>query len=268
MNKKIAFCGCGNMGEAILRIMLDKKVAQSADITVNVPTPARREYLEKTYGIKAFADAGEATKDADIVIIAVLPKVVATVCEGLKDVTKKDALFISVAAGINLASMEEKLGADRKIVRVMPNTLNKTGNGFSAATPNANVTEDDKAIVTEILNLLGQSMYINEDMFNEFTAFSCTGPIWFYQMAESLIDAGVYNGFNRKLATEIVLKNMLGVAMVLNGGEETPKDMINEMCSPGGVTIEAYASLVEHGFSDAVMQSVKDAVAKTYALKK
>ena len=111
-------------------------------------------------------------------------------------------------------------------------------------------------------------MYINEDMFNEFTAFSCTGPIWFYQMAESLIDAGVYNGFNRKLATEIVLKNMLGVAMVLNGGEETPKDMINEMCSPGGVTIEAYASLVEHGFSDAVMQSVKDAVAKTYALKK
>ena len=268
MNKKIAFCGCGNMGGAILRIMLDKKFAQSSDITVNVPTPARREYLEKTYGVKTFADVAEATKDADIVIIAVLPKTVATVCEGLKDVTKKDALFISVAAGIDLATMEGKLGADRKIVRVMPNTLNKTGNGFSAATPNANVTEDDKAVVTEILNLLGQSMYIAEDMFNEFSAFSCTGPIWFYQMAESLIDAGVYNGFNRKLATEIALKNMLGVAMLLNEGEETPKDMINEMCSPGGVTIEAYKSLGEHGFSNAVMQSVTDAVAKTYALKK
>ncbi len=85
-------------------------------------------------------------------------------------------------------------------------------------------------------------------------------------MADALIDAGVYSGFSRQDARNIVIKNMLGVAMVLDETGAAPKDMVNAMCSPGGVTIEGYKSLIDHGFQAAVMQSVKDAVDKANSL--
>lgn len=184
----------------------------------------------------------------------------------LKDAVKKDVSIISIAAGVKIAEMEEMLGAEKKIVRVMPNTLNKSGNGHSAVALNANVTAEEKEEVTRILNSLGQTMYLPENMFNEFTAYSCSGPLWFYQMADALIDAGVYSGFSRADARNIVIKNMLGVAMVLDETGAAPKDMVNAMCSPGGVTIEGYKSMVDRGFAAAVMGSVKDAVNKANSL--
>ena len=109
-------------------------------------------------------------------------------------------------------------------------------------------------------------MYLAENMFNEFTAYSCSGPMWIYQMADALIDAGVYSGFSRKDSTQIVIKNLLGVAMVLDETGDAPKERVSEMCSPGGVTIEGYKSLIDEGFAKAVMTSVKKAVDKANSI--
>ena len=262
MEKKIVFCGGGNMAEGVIRSMLTGKVADSADITVSELNPQRCEYLKKTYEVEALVDAESFIKEADIVIIAVLPKVVPIVAENLKNLLRKDAMILSIAAGVKIADLTAMLGEGRKIVRIMPNTLNKSGNGHSAVALNENVTAEEKEIVTSILNSLGQTMYLPENMFNEFTAYSCSGPLWLYQMADALIDAGVYTGFSREDARNIVVKNMLGVAMVLDETGAAPKEMVNEMCSPGGVTIEGYKSLLEQGFVSAVMTSVTEAVKK------
>ena len=264
--KKIVFCGGGNMAEGVIRSMISRKAADSKAITVSELNPQRCAYLKETYGVEALVDASAAIKNADIVFIAVLPKIVPIVAKTLKETTPKDTLFISIAAGVKLDELESMLGHDRKIVRVMPNTLNQSGNGHSAVALNSHVTAEETELVTNILNTLGQTMYLPENMFNEFTAYSCAGPMWLYQIADALIDAGVYSGFSRQDARNIVIKNMLGVAMVLDETGAAPKDMVNAMCSPGGVTIEGYKSLIDHGFQSAVMQSVKDAVQKANAL--
>lgn len=266
MSKKIVFCGGGNMAEGVIRSMISKKVAVGSDIVVSELNPERCEYLKNTYGVDARVDAEDSFVDADIAFIAVLPKIVPVVAATLREKAKKEAILISIAAGVKIASLEEMLGADRKIVRVMPNTLNKSGNGHSAVALNGNINSEEKEIVTEILNSLGQTMYLPETMFNEFTAYSCSGPMWIYQMADSLVDAGVYVGFSRQDARNIVIKNMLGVAMILDEMNASPKDMVNAMCSPGGVTIEGYKSLIDKGFASAVMGSVKDAVDKANSL--
>lgn len=266
MSKKIVFCGGGNMAEGVIRSLLTKGVAVKEDITVSELNPERCEYLKETYGVEALVDATVAMRAADIVFIAVLPKIVAVVAETLSAETKSDALIISIAAGIKIAELEAMLGTDRKIVRVMPNTLNKSGNGHSALALNANVNAEEKELVTAILNSMGQAMYLPESMFNEFTAYSCSGPMWLYQMADAMIDAGVYVGFNRADARNIVIKNMLGVAMILDESGAAPKDMVNAMCSPGGVTIEGYKSLLDGGFASTLMGSVKDAVDKANSL--
>ncbi len=266
MEKKILFCGGGNMAEGVIRSIITSEVAKPADITVSELNPDRCAYLKETYGVEALVDASSAMENADIAIIAVLPKIVPVVAKSLKAAAKKDALFISIAAGVKLDELGEMLGEDKKIVRVMPNTLNKVKNGHSAVALNENVTAEEKETVTLILNSLGQTMYLAENMFNEFTAYSCSGPMWLYQMADALIDAGVYSGFSRNDARSIVIKNMLGVAMVLDETGASPKDMVSAMCSPGGVTIEGYKSLIDCGFPSALMQSVKDAVAKANAI--
>lgn len=266
MEKKIIFCGGGNMAEGVIRSLLNKGTAASEDITVSELNPERCKYLKESYNVEALVDASEAIRNADIAFIAVLPKIVPIVAKTLKGLTQKNTLFISIAAGVKTEELEEMLGADRKIVRVMPNTLNLSGNGHSAVALNAAVSAEEKEIVTEILNSLGQTMFLPENMFNEFTAFSCSGPMWIYQMADALIDAGVYSGFSRADARNIVIKNMLGAAMILDETGTSPKDMVNAMCSPGGVTIEGYKSLIDNGFASSIMQSVKDAVKKANSL--
>ena len=267
MGKKIVFCGGGNMAEGVLRSLLNREVAKAEDITVSEIFEPRCAYLKETYGVVAAPDVTEAMKDADMFIVAVLPKHVPIVTKTIKEMKKADAIVLSIAAGVTIAKLEEQVGEDAKVVRVMPNTLNQSGNGHSAACVNGNIDEEDKVWVTAVLDSLGQTMYIEESMFGAFTAFSCSGPMWIYELADALIDAGVYVGFSRRDAKNIVLKNILGAGMVLDMTGEAPKEKLDEMCSPGGVTIEGFKALHDDGFPSAVMTSVKKAVDKANGIK-
>ena len=266
MSKKIVFCGGGNMAEGVMRSLIKREVVKSGDIAVSELNPDRCAYLNQTYGVNAMVDAREAMEAADMIIIAVLPKIVPVVAKTIKAAAKAETVILSIAAGVTIASMEEMLGADRKIVRVMPNTLGQSGNGHSAVCLNGNVNEEEKAFALQAMEALGQTIILPENMFGEFTAYSCSGPMWLYQMADVLIDAGVYAGFSRSDARKMVIKNMLGVAMILDESGEEPKSRVSEMCSPGGVTIEGYKSLVDEGFASAVMTSVDKAVKKAKAI--
>lgn len=266
MSKKIVFCGGGNMAEGVIRSVLQREVAAAGDITVSELNPQRCDYLKETYGVEALVDASAAMKSADLIVIAVLPKIVPVVLKSLVGVIKDDAVVLSIAAGVKIAAIEEVLGAERKVIRVMPNTLGQSGNGHSAVCLNGNIGEEDKEYALRFLGALGQTIILPESMFGEFTAYSCSGPMWLYQMADVLIDAGVYAGFSRSDARRMVIKNMLGVAMILDETGDEPKERVSEMCSPGGVTIEGYKSLVDEGFASAVMTSVDKAVKKANAI--
>ncbi len=267
MNKRIVFCGGGNMAEGIIKSLLNKGAATVDKVMVKELSPQRCDYLAATYGVSAHPSANDALKEADMVIIAVLPQHVQSVTTEVKSLINEKAIVMSIAAGTTIKTLEDQLGNLRKIVRVMPNTLSQSGNGHSAACVNTNIDETDRAFITQILDALGQTMYINEEMFNTFTAFSCSGPLWIYQAAEALMDAGVYVGFSRADARNIVIKNMLGVAQVLDTTGAHPKLKIDEMCSPGGITIEGFKSLQEEGFSANVLTSVCKAVQKANSIK-
>ncbi|MGI6211894.1 MAG: pyrroline-5-carboxylate reductase [Anaerovoracaceae bacterium] len=264
MERKIVFCGGGNMAEGILGGFLKNNVAAKENITVSELIPARCDYLSSTYGVSAVSDASYAMKDAEFIVIAVLPKHLQSVTSVVKDQMGENTTILSIVAGTTLATLEDQLGKDKKIVRIMPNTLIQSGNGHSAVCFNANIDKDKKAeVLDEVLSALGQTIELPEDMFNTFTAFSCSGPLWLYKTAESLIDAGVYCGFSRPDATRMVIKNMIGVGMTLDAGADATQK-INAMCSPGGVTIEGMKVLEENGLKADMMNSVIAAVKKAH----
>lgn len=265
MNKKLVFCGGGNMAEGMIRGLI--KNGESADnITVSELKKERCDYLTETYGVVATTDVTEAIKAADMVIVAVLPIYVATVTKTIKGLINENTVVMSIAAAVTIDTLESQLGSETKIARIMPNTLSQSGNGFSAVCLNSKVGQDEKEMVTCVVNALGKAMYIDESMFDAFTAFSCSGPMWLYKMADALINAGVYESFSRSDARDIVLENMLGAAKILQMSGDDPSSRVNAMCSPGGVTIEGFRALADEGFDSAIMTSVDKAVNKAKSL--
>ncbi len=261
MSKNTVFIGGGNMAEGIFRNMLNHGW-NSDEIIVNELQKKRCAYITETYGIKAAPANDDAVKNADLVIFALLPRILPAVAANTAELIAPNAVILSIAAGVTIETIESAVGSDRKIARVMPNTLGLTGHGCSAVCFNKNMSEDDKALVLSVLESIGKPLVLSEDKFSAFTGFGCTGPLWLYKMADAMVNAGVYSGFSRADATDMVLENMLGVASMLQMTGKTPGDMVNAMCSPGGVTIEGFKSLQEEGFDAAVMTSIVKAVKK------
>jgi len=267
MNEKIVFCGGGNMTEGIVRGLFKNGASSAENIVVSEIVPARCDYLFKTYGITAIADATEAIKEAGMVVISVKPLQVAGVAKELKKLISDKTIVMSIAAGITIETLVSYVGDDKKMVRMMPNTLSQSGNGYSAVCANGNINSADKNFVAKIADALGQTLYIPEDRFNIFTAFSCTGPLWLYKTMEALIDAGVYSGFARAEARDMVIKNMLGVAQVLDITGAHPAAKVDEMTSPAGITIEALKAIQQGGLAGVIMDSVDAAVRKANSFK-
>ena len=137
--------------------------------------------------------------------------------------------MLGTSIALCIETIAAAAGADKKIARVMPNTLSLSGNGYSAVCLTENCSEDDAQIVDEMLNALGQVMHIGENMFDTFTGFSCTGPLWIYKMIEAMTDAGVYSGFARADARDIVIRNMIGAATVLSMTGEHPAVKVDQI---------------------------------------
>ena len=115
---------------------------------------------------------------------------------------------------------------------------------------------DECKIAEKILEGIGRYIYIDEKKLSEFTAFSCSGPMWIYNTIEFLIDAGIYLGFSREMAQSMVLDNMIGAAKIIEKTGAFPFSKVLEMCSPGGITIEGLKVLQEEGVSSGYMKSI------------
>ncbi len=267
MDKKVLFCGGGNMAENIMRSFLTKGVTGPENVTVQELLQDRCDYLKDEYKVNAVTDASAYMDGTDLFLIAVHPDQVDSVTRVIKDHIKDGAIVLSIAAGVTVATLEEKVGSDKKVVRVMPNTLSQAGSGYSAVCTNGNVDADDKKYVSAMLDALGQTMYIEESMFDTFTAFSCSGAMWVYKLVEALIDAGVYVGFSRKYARNIVVRNLMGVGGILDITGAHPCVKVDELSSPGGVTVEGLKVLESKGFKSAVVESMDAAVSKARGIK-
>lgn len=268
-DKNIVFFGGGHMAESMIRGLLHNDRIAAERIAVHEMRQERCEYLEKTYGVTAKTDAFHYIRKADMVLVGVNPPQVPTVTAELKPVLSAGTIVLSFACGVEIKLFEDELGADKKIARIVPNTLSLSGNGYSAVHTNKNLNEEEKEFVYNLVGGLGKVMYLEEDKFNAFQAYGCTGPLWIYKFAEAMIDAGIYLGFTREQAREQLIENMLGTAKELQISGKSPTAKIEELTSPGGVTIEAIRSIQENGsYQKPTIASMADALKKCSAVGK
>jgi len=260
LKSKIVFIGGGNMAEGIIRGIINTGTMEAGQITVCEIIKERREYLKKTYKIEAVGESFEAVGMADIIFLATRPQNAEESVIGFKDSLNGEQILVSICAGIDIERLQNWTGDKVKIAKVMPNVLIEARHGYSGVCVSDKITEKDKEVISELFSAIGQTMYIPENMFNEFTAYSCAGPAYVMYFLAGLIDAGVESGFSRMDATAIATENLIGSGMMIAETKKNPYQITDVMTSPAGVTIEGCHVLSSSGFQGIVMDAVRAAV--------
>jgi pyrroline-5-carboxylate reductase len=180
---------------------------------------------------------------------------------------KKNPLVISVAAGIRLHTLAERLGAQSRLVRVMPNSPALVGEGVSAYYAGDTLQKGDRGLVKAILSAFGRVVEVDkEEMLDAVTGLSGSGPAYVFLAIEALADGGVKMGLPRDLAVALAAQTVVGAGkMVIETGKH-PAELKDMVTSPGGTTIAGLTALEEGGFRGLLIKAVEEASKKSREL--
>ncbi|MDP9832095.1 pyrroline-5-carboxylate reductase [Trueperella abortisuis] len=258
----IGFVGTGNMGGAILRGVLAAGVLAPDEVIFTRTNAQMGQAQAHETGARFVASAREVYEGADIVILAVKPHAVAKVLSELGK--PKGKVIVSVAAGLNLATLAAHAPAGSPIVRVMPNVNSQIGAGMSALCANDAVTEEQLAAVEQVFAAVGLTARIAEKDFAAFSAIAGCSPAWTYTYIDALARGALAAGMRLDEARRIAAQAVLGSAqLVLDQlGRHTPSDLRDQVTSPGGTTIAGLIAMEASGFTPAVIDAVNAAIAR------
>jgi pyrroline-5-carboxylate reductase len=257
----IGFIGGGKMAEALIKGITSKG---NKNIFVSEPLEERRLYLGSTYGIKAAASNKEVAEACGIIILAVKPQNMAAVLDEIAASITGDKTVVSIAAGITLSFLREKLNT-KKLVRVMPNTPAIVQEGMSVLSLCECFSEQDITAVREIFMSVGKVLTLPEKYMNAVTALSGSGPAFIALFTEALVAAGHHMGLAREHAAELALQTLIGTASLLETG--MPPERLREMVtSPGGTTAAGLKAFEEKGLKDIVAEALLAALKRAEEL--
>ncbi|MFC2021641.1 pyrroline-5-carboxylate reductase [Chloroflexota bacterium] len=263
---KIAFIGGGNMGEAMLSAILDKRLSLPQAISVSDIDEMRRQHLEQKYGVVAMSDNRLAAARGEVVVLAIKPQNLAEVTAELSGQLKSAQLVLSIIAGVRIDTLCRGLNHSH-VVRAMPNTPAQIGEGMSVWTATAEVTGQQREWASSILSTIGKEIYVDDEKYIDMaTAVSGSGPAYFFLFVEALVEAAVHIGLPRNIAQELVLQTTLGSGHLIQRSGKEPSELRKMVTSPGGTTAEALLELEKGGFANLVRQAVSAAYDKAKKL--
>lgn len=260
------FIGGGVMAEAILSKALAARVLDANKVCVAEPMPARRAYLEKTYSVSVSESNMEAIEGADLIVLSVKPQHFKAVASGLQGELRSGQTALSIIAGLTVPSITSALRHD-SVIRVMPNTPAQIGQGMSVWMATETVSDGTRDAAKALLGVLGVEWYVTDEHYLDMaTALSGSGPAYVFAFIESLIEAGVYMGMPRDMATTLAIQTVLGSAQLAKETGEKPSMLRERVTSPGGTTAEALRELEIRGFRSTILEAVAAAHRKAREL--
>ena len=185
---QLALLGGGRMGEALLSGLLDAGWDADALAVAEVDPERRRLVEERFRGVRAVPSPAWAVAESDVVVLAVKPSDVGAALEQCLPSLKTDAMVLSIAAGVTLATLEEAV-PDRPVVRAMPNTAALVRKGAAAIAGGRHATEAHLDEAERILGSVGVVVRVPEELLDAVTGLSGSGPAYVFLVAEALIDA-------------------------------------------------------------------------------
>ncbi|MDX9801749.1 MAG: pyrroline-5-carboxylate reductase [Spirochaetia bacterium] len=264
INKKIGFIGSGNMASAIISGIIAAKVVAADNVYVFDIDKEKVENLKSSLKIKSAASNSELVTTCDILFVAVKPNICSLVFSEIKESLSPEKIIISIAAGWSTEKLRNAISKKAKILKVMPNTPAMYGAGVMICSKDNDLATKEMEEVKSLLSANGLVVMLEEEKMYATTGISGTIPACVSMYIEALADGGVMNGLSRDFALKVAAQAVMGSAkMVLESGKH-PGEIKDQVCTPGGTTIEAVVSLEEDGFRGTVIKACNRCTKKSY----
>jgi pyrroline-5-carboxylate reductase len=267
MTQTVAFLGAGSMGTAILAGMIQNGT-KGSDVRATTKSVASAEELAKKFGLTAFATEYQpnanslAVEGADIVLVAVKPAYVLEVLEEVRGVISKDALVISVAAGVEIKTMEDHLPDSVAVIRAMPNTPALIQKGLTGVSKGSRVTDEQLAVAVSLFEAVGETLVLPEEQIDALSTISGSGPAYVFYFIEEFIKTAISHGFSQEDAYLLVSQTFLGASELLVQTHGDPAELRRQVTSPNGTTMKAIAVLQEGNLNDLFFKATSAALAR------
>lgn len=266
MESKIGFIGCGNMASAMIAGIINSNVALPCNIIGSNPSKGKLISLKEKYKINITSSNIECIAFSNILFLSVKPNKYASVIEEIKSHLKDDTIIVTIAAGISISFVQKCFGKKVKVARLMPNTSALVGESMTAVCASDNMSKEDLKNILDIVNSFGKYEMIDESLMDVIPAISGSSPAYIYMLIEAMGDGGVLSGLPRDKSYRMAAQAVYGAAKMVLECEEHPAKLKDNVCSPGGTTIEAVYTLEKSNFRASIISAMEACTNKTIAM--
>jgi|LGOV01.1.fsa_nt_gb pyrroline-5-carboxylate reductase len=261
MKKTIGFIGCGNMATAMIGGIVNGGIFTPENIVCFDPLENSRDQIKQKYGVTVLQSNLEVAEKSDYLVLAVKPYLYGKILEEIGRNIKTTVIIISIAVGVSFGDIKGIIGETTKVVRTQPSMPAFVGESDSTICPDHQMTNEDISDIIKIFNSFGRVEIISETLMDVVPSIASSAPVYTMLLIEAMADGGVLHGFPRDQAYRLSAQAVYGAAkFVLESGEH-PGKLKDQICTPGGTTIEAVRVLEAKGYRDAIISAV-DACAK------
>ncbi len=261
----LGFLGFGNMGRAIAGGLLENGAVAAKRVAAYDMDPDKRVHAE-VMGATTYSDPLAFASACDILVLAVKPQNMEEALEAVRPGLSPKTLIISIAAGISIEFIQKSLGADFRVVRVMPNTPALVGAGAAGVAISANCTPDDATTARTIFESIGIAEMVPESLIDAVTAVSGSGPAYFFYLVECLVRAGVALGLSEGQAARLASQTLVGAGLLLRNSGEPAATLRERVTSRGGTTEAALKCFAAQGLEHMVTAAVTAAAERSREL--
>lgn len=255
----IGFIGFGNMAQAIARGLLTNKIITKDELLFSTHRKETREKIENAWKVKG-ADGNQKVIDhSDVIILAVKPHQIENVLGQLTIPESK--LILSVAAGYPTQKLFQFL-SPKQVLRVMPNLNAQVGASMTAIAENTAVSKKNTDTADRIFKAVGETVFLPENQLSIFIGLAGSSPALIFMFIDTLARSAVKYGMPKDKAVKIASQAVLGSGKTALNSDASPWDLIDQVSSPGGITVEAVLSLLQSDFSNAVVTSFDKMIEK------
>jgi pyrroline-5-carboxylate reductase len=262
----IGFVGAGNMAEALIRGLVRGNHIAATNVIASAPRRERLDELARAYGIDVTSDNGAVADRSGVVVLSVKPQILDKILREIGDRLKPGTLVISIAAGVDTATIEQAVSDGVRVVRAMPNTPALVGAGATAVSAGSRASAADVATARALFDAVGISMELDEGQLDAVTGLSGSGPAYIFLILEALADAGVKVGLARRNAQRLAAQTVMGSAKMLLETDEHPGKLKDMVTSPGGTAIAGLHTLEEGGLRTTLINAVETATKRAREL--
>lgn len=267
--RKIALIGAGVMAEMLAQGLVRSKLVSPEQIVISHYRPERLVEFQSRVPVQATQDNREALLASDLAVLCVRPQAMGAVLSEIGPLASPDRLLVSIAAGLPIRFYEERLGPTIPFIRAMPTFFGAIKAGTTGLALGGAASADHLALASRLFSTVSEDVVVMPDAeMDRFTTFGSTTTAAVYLLLDALFTAGSLVGLRHQASHSRALEQVIAAARNVAVTDKLPSQLLDEICTPGGVTVEGVKVLEERAVRGALIDGILAATNRARELRR